>query len=251
LAHSKFAREKEPVTIQERLGFREPKSTLSGRACRSNSPDATPEVAVRGRKSFPKVQDVLKRYGRLEEQLEDLKKAGCDRAQLLTALDLAFLTDESWESLLGMSLKEFKAAIQQIKDCADTIADIENSHLIWWVSLEIRDPSFVATYEAPTLSVRLSDFARELEKLRSFYGPKHKPSLHTWKAHVVAMVIEATKKPHDPEVSALISAVTNNPKYSEKRHGNWRRENQELIELHREKQRERRLKGIPPPPPPR
>jgi hypothetical protein len=204
---------------------------------------------VRGRKSFPKVRDVLKRYGRLEEQLEDLKKAGCGRAQLLTALDLAFLTDESWERLVGMNLKAFKAALQQIKDCADTIARIEKSNLIWQVSVETPLPEFLTTYEAPMLSERLRDFARKLQKLRSFYGPKHKPSLHTWKAHIVAMVIEATKRPHDPEVSALISAVVDDV-YSEKAHQAWREKYHWLIKSHRKGLRERRLNRVPPPSPP-
>jgi len=160
------------------------------------------------------------------------------------------MTDASWENLLGMNLDAFKATIKQIKDCANTIARMENSHLIWWVSLQVRLPEFVSTYEAPTLSERLRDFARKLEKLRSFYGPKHKTTYHTWKAHVVAMVIEATKRPHDPEVSALISAVLNDHKYSEKAHQKWRLDHPELIERHRERLRERRSKRVPSPPPP-
>ena len=234
-----------------RLAGRSEKQPL--RACLPLTPipDAKPEVALQGKKTFPKVEDIVANHPRLNDALEALVKAGCDRAQLLTALDLVFLTDESWEGLLGMDLRAFKRAMKQIADCADTISRLENSELIWYVSVQARLPDFSATYEKPTLPERVRDFARRLQKLRSFYGPDHRPRYHIWKVHIVAMVLEATHRPHDPEVSELISAIRDDAKYSEKAHQKWRLENNELIEGHRERLRERRSHRVPPPPTPR
>lgn len=180
-----------------------------------------------------------------DKHLQALVKDGCNRDELISLMELAFFADESWKHLAGMDLRAFKRGINQVRHCAGLIERLNRSQLVYHASIEIRLPPFVSIQESPTLPERLRDYASKLDFLRSVFGPKHKRRRHAWKAWIVAIVTEDTKKPHDPEVSSLIGAVLDESKYSEKAHQAWRLEHSDLIEVMREKlQQHRRKKGL-------
>lgn len=202
---------------------------------------------MRGNDSFFQVERILIEHSALK-QLDSLVSSGCERTWLLAALTLASWMDHSWKSLVGTNLSSFKATIGLLSVCADRIEAIDRSELIHHVTIETRNPKFVVLCEGPTLAMRLREYADHLEVLRSLYGPKRKIRLHAWKSHIVAVVIEDTKRPHDHEVSALIAAVLDDTRYTEKAHQAWRRKHDDFIELQRELVRERRNPSPPPPP---
>lgn len=173
-----------------------------------------------------------------ESALDDLQRlvnAGCDRGQLIAELDLAFLADESWEALVGMDLRRFKAVIKDIRDCAAAMDGLYRSDLIHRLSIEHRHPLFVRIYDRPTLPDQLHVFANAIKRYSELLGPKEKIRGHVWKARIVALVMEDTHRPHDREVSALIQAVSDHPEaYSEKAHQAWRAKHQKLIETMRQ-----------------
>jgi hypothetical protein len=94
---------------------------------------------------------------------------------------------------------------------------------------EFQLPQFVDLPGHTSLSERLRAYADGLDYLRRFFGPKKKLRQHVWKAQLVAMVVSNTGAPRDREVSALIGAVLDAPKYSEKAHQAWRLSHAELI----------------------
>ncbi len=178
------------------------------------------------------VESVLKEHA-TDFQLESLVRAGCDRSQLLTALELVCLADESWKSLVEMNLRAFKGAIGQIRHCADMIDRLNRSHLIYRLSIEHRDPRFAGIHELPTLAERLRGYANLVDQQRYLFGPKRKIRWQMRKAWIVAIVIEHTGKPHDREVAALIASVLDLRKYSEKAHQAWRVKHTDFVEMMR------------------
>jgi hypothetical protein len=188
---------------------------------------------MRRRKTLSDVGRVLEEH-LAYQHLEVLVDAGCDRQQLLIALNLVFLADEeSWETLVGTSLRGFKKAIKEIEACAGLIERLNGTHLMYRVSIEHRDPRFVGIRESPTLPEKLREYAKNLDSLRDPYGPKRKIRAHTWKASIVAIVKESTGKDYDRQVSALIAAVLDNGDYSEKAHQAWRLKHSSAIEIMR------------------
>jgi len=157
-------------------------------------------------------------------------------------MQLAFLAEESWETLVGVDLRSFTAAIAQIRGCAGVIDRINASELIYRVLIEHRDPRFAWLRGSPTISERLREYANTLDFLRRVHGPKRKIRAHAWKAWIVAHVLEDTKRPHDLEVSSLIAAVLDDPKYSEKAHQAWRLKNTDILQMMVETLRERRYR---------
>ena len=194
-----------------------------------------------GKKPFSSIETVFQDHEALRH-LQALVDAGCDRNELIMLMDLAFLADESWETQIGMRLRDFKGAITGIRHCADTIDRLNRSELIYRASIEHRIPGFVGLWESPTLAERLREYATVLDWLRRFFGPKRSIRLHVWKAWIVAVVTEDTKKPHDSEVSFLIAALLDNPKYSLAAHQRWRLKHLHHIEVMRKKLHDRRLK---------
>jgi hypothetical protein len=184
------------------------------------------------RSSLSKVERALVEYS-ADSELESLVNAGCERDRIMRTLALAFLTDESWRTLLEMDLRAFKVTLRQVRDCAAIIDRLNRSNLINHVSIEIPDIRFAGVHQSPTLPDRLREYANGVESLRRFIGPEHKIRMHVWKAWLVGIVLEQTGKAHDPEVSALIAAVLNNPKYSEKAHQAWRLKHSSLVEKQR------------------
>lgn len=174
--------------------------------------------------------------------LQTLINAGCKREEVLSLLELAFWTDESWKQLVGMDLPRFKGEIRQIRHCADIIDRLNRSDLIYHASLEIQYPQFVELSKSRTLPEQLREYADSLDSLRRVFGPKPKPRRHAWKAWIVAVVTEDTKAPHDREVSSLIGAVLDDPEYCEKAHQKWRLDHTDLIERMRIKLLQNRLK---------
>jgi hypothetical protein len=196
---------------------------------------------VKGKKRFSSIETVVQDdFARRDLQI--LVDAGCDRNDLITVMDLAFLADESWETQLGMKLRDFKVAISHVRHCADTIDRLNRSKLIYRASIEYRIPGFVGLRASPTLAERLREYATLLDWLRRVSGPKHSIGLHTWKAWFVAIVTEDTKKPHDLEVSSLIATILNDSNYSQDAHKAWRLKHLPIIELMREGVQDRRLK---------
>ena len=201
-------------------------------------------------KRLSQIERVLKNHASLPH-LQTLENAGCDRKELIAAMELAFLADASWEKLVGMDLRALKRTLAQIRDCAGVIDRLNRSELIYRLSIEHRDPGFVGLNEPPTLSERLRKYAGLLNDRIKFFGPKRKIQAHVWKAWIVAHVVEDTKKQHDSEVSSLIAAVLHDRKYSEKAHQAWRLKHRDQIEMMVRTLREHRLgrlKDLPPPP---
>lgn len=201
-----------------------------------------------GKKSLSDVEHVLQDHKALPH-LAILVDAGCNRGELLAAMEISFLADESWPKLVGMDLRAFKTALVLIKHCARMIDRLNRSELIYRLSIEHRKPWFVGLHESPTLPERLREYATQLDSLRGVYGPKLKVRQHAWKAWVVAMVTEETRKPHDREVSSLIAAVLDDSKYTERAHQAWRLKHSDLIEMMKEKlPKHRRKKALQSPP---
>ena len=193
------------------------------------------------KKALSNVEDVLKEHG-AEHDFETLVKAGCNRGELIMTLELAFLADESWETLVGMDLRSFKTDIAKVRHCADLIERLNRTELIYRVSTEGRIHRFAAVYDSPTLPERLHEYASNLNSLLGVVGPKPKHRTHAWKASIVAIVRESTGKDHDKEVSALIAAVLNHDDdddYSVKAHQAWRAEHKDEIERMQRRVRER------------
>jgi hypothetical protein len=200
------------------------------------------EVAMGHNKVLSDLERVLLDHG-ANPQLESLVTAGCSRAALKAILELSFLTDESWKTLVGTSLRGFKVAIKQIRHCAGLIERLDRSDLMYRVSIELRDPRFAEVHRSPSLPERLREYAKTVDSLTRTFGPKHKVTKHFWKARLVATVLEQTGKAHDPEVSSLIAAVLNDDDYSEKAHQAWRLKHGPLIENERLRERARRCRS--------
>jgi hypothetical protein len=199
-----------------------------------------------GKKPLSEVESVLDEHVALPA-LQALEDAGCNRGELIAAMGLAFLTNESWKGLVGMNLRGFKRAIRHIRDCAGTIEQFNRSELIYRLSIEHRDPGFVGLHESPTLPERLREYAKLLDHRRQLFGPRRNFRGHAWKAWIVAIVTEDTRSPHDPEVASIIAAILNNPKYSEKAHQMWRLKHKDFIEMMKTKLQKRRFEhGLPP-----
>jgi len=200
-----------------------------------------------GKKTLSRIERVLQDHAALP-QLQALAAAGCDRVELIAALDLSFLADESWETLVDMDLRAFKRAIAQIRDCAGMIDRLNCSHLMHHLSLETRDPRFVGLHASPTLPEQLRVYANLLDSVREERGPDHPIGRNTWKAWVVAIVTQDTKRPHDREVSSLIAAILDDSKYSESAHREWRLKHKDGVKMMRkilqDHRRKRALQSI-------
>jgi hypothetical protein len=194
-----------------------------------------------GKKIRSDTERALQDYAALP-YLQTLVDSGCDRNEIISYMQLAFLADDSWETLVNMNLKAFKGLIKQIRDCADIIDRMNRTELIYHLAIETRDARFVGLHESPTLAERVRDYASKLDSLRGVFGPDRNLRRHAWKALVVANVIEDTMKPHDLEVSSLIAAVLDDPRYSPDAHKAWRLKHMPLIEGMRKTLQDRRLK---------
>jgi hypothetical protein len=203
------------------------------------------EVAMGGEKPRSEVESALDEHVALPA-LQALEDAGCNREELVGALGLSFLVNESWKGLVDMDLRGFKRAIKHIRDCADTIEQLNRSELIYRLSVEHRDAGFVGLHESPTLPERLRKYANLLDHRRQLFGPKRNFRGHAWKAWIVAIVTEDTGSPHDREVASIIGAILAPQKYPEKAHQAWRLKHQDFIEMMASKLKEQRFeRGIP------
>jgi len=194
------------------------------------------------------IERVLKSTGAIQD-LKSLVAAGCSRDDLLVALQLAFLADESWKEQVGMDLRQFQRCITEIGHCAKIVDRLNRSKLIYRASIELRIPGFVDLLHSPTLSEQLREYALKLDRLRLLLGPKRKIGVHVWKAWIVAMVTEATRSPHHREASAIIGAALG-INYSEVAHRAWRLKHAEWIEMMRPKLPKHRRSSVPAIPPP-
>jgi hypothetical protein len=93
--------------------------------------------------------------------LQMLADAGCIRAELISLLELAPWTDESWENLVGMDLRAFRSLVSQIRDCAGKIDRLNRSELIYHCGFELGDPRFAWVRESPTLPEQLFEYAED------------------------------------------------------------------------------------------
>jgi hypothetical protein len=196
------------------------------------------------KKSLSSVERIL-RDNVADPDLQALVDAGCNRDELVSALELSFLTNESWKELVGMDLRGFKSAIARIRDCAGVVERLNRSELIYRVAIEQPDPRFVGLHEPPTIPDRLRAYANLLDTLPSLYGPKRKTMGHTWKAWLIAIVMTDTKKPHDREVSSLTAAILGDSGYSRQAHQAWRLKHTNVIEMMTKKLLEHRRKNRP------
>jgi hypothetical protein len=189
-------------------------------------------------KALSEVERVLIKHS-AQRELKSLVNAGCDRGRLMAVLQLAFLTDESWRTLSGMDLRTFKSELRQVRHCAHVIDRLNRTDLMYRVSIEFRLDRFAGLYRSPKLPDQLREYAKAVGSLPQLLGPRHKHTLHAWKAHLVAIVLEQTGKAHDREVSALMAAVLENQEYSEKAHQAWRLKYGHLVERERVRIRSR------------
>jgi hypothetical protein len=202
-------------------------------------------VEVRRTRILTEFERLLEDRGGARKDLHTLVEDGCNQAELSSVLQLAFLANESWQALVGMNLRGFKTVLAEIKNCADIVERLNRSELIHRLSIEHRNPLFVGLHDSPTLPDRLREYAKRLDQQTELFGPKRNHRKHLWKALIVAIVTEDTKRPHDAEVSAIIAAVLKDMKYSEKAHQAWRLKHRSYIE------RMRALRKPPLMPPPR
>jgi len=201
-----------------------------------------------GTKSLSEFEVRLQDHAKARSDLRALVKDGCNQAELISALQLAFLaTDESWKELVGMNLRAFKTALTQVRGCSDVIERLNRSELVYRLSIEHQDPLFAGLHQSPTIPERLREYVALLEHRRRLFGPRRSIRTHAWKAWIVAIVTEDTQSPHDPEVSSIIAAVLEDSRYSEKAHQAWRLKHKGFIEMMRTKLRQQRSKaGLPP-----
>jgi hypothetical protein len=176
------------------------------------------------KRSLSDAERILKENGALPD-LQALARFGCNREGLISVLEIAGLADDSWTTRLGrgMDRRKFLSIMEQIRECANLIARLNRSELIHTLSVELRDPWFAALHNRPTLPERLRYYAQSFELLPKVFGPRRRNREDSWKALLVAQVLEDTGRPHDKQVSALIAAVLDLRKYSEQAHGKWRR----------------------------
>jgi hypothetical protein len=200
-------------------------------------------VAVNGKKPISRIERALEEYGALPH-MQTLVAAGCKRDEILAAMKLAFLADESWEKQVKMNLRTLKGSIAQIRHCSRIIDRLNASELIYRASIEYRIPQSVGLRESPTLAQRLREYADMLDWLRHVFGPERNIRRHTWKGWIVAIVMEDTKRPHDREVSSLIAAVLDDSRYSESAHRAWRSKHTDVVDLMRETLQEHRRENV-------
>jgi hypothetical protein len=178
------------------------------------------------------------------DYVQALADAGCDRTELLSLLELEFWTHESWSELVGMDLRAFKVLISEIRNCAGRIKRLEESELMYHLRFELPNSPFERLREQPVLSTRLREFASLLDAARAQVGPKRRPRLNAWKARVVATVSTRVGRVCDREVSAIISAILQEPNYTEKAHQTWRLKHAGLIAKAMRSVRDRRRPGV-------
>jgi hypothetical protein len=191
------------------------------------------------------VESVLDEHNALDH-VQALADAGCDRIEVLSLLEWAFWTAESWKELVGMDLRAFKALTSEIRNCAGKIERLEKSELMYHLRYELPNSSFERLREQPVLSTRLRDFASLLDDARTHVGPKRRPRLNAWKARVVATVSTRTGRVCDREVSAIISAILQETNYTEKAHQTWRLKHAGLIAQAMRSVTDRRRPGVVP-----
>jgi hypothetical protein len=158
--------------------------------------------------------------------LETLVDAGCDRAEIIAALNVlgARFADDSWEHLTGLKLKPLKSAVKRFRNCADAI-DSLNSRPLMWAAIVYgikHNPDF---YNIPRM-LRLYADMLEFEIKNS--GPKKHPLLNICKALLVDMA-QRCGGPHDKEVAGLIGAVLGR-EYDTKSHSEWRANHEALLD---------------------
>lgn len=201
-------------------------------------------VAMSGKKIRSDTERALEEHAALPS-LQTLVDSGCDRSELISYMEVAFMADDSWKTLVDMNLRAFKGSIKKIRDCAGVIDRLNRSELIYHMSIEAKDARFVGIHESPTLPVRLREYADKLDWLRHVFGPKRNIRLNAWRGWIVAVVMENTEKPHDREVSSLIAAVLNDSQYSESAHRAWRSKHIDVIDAMRKTLKEHRREKHP------
>ncbi len=153
------------------------------------------------------IEEVLKEKSCLKD-LETLTSLGCDRRWMLTLLrtvgvgqQISDSKEKSWESLTGLSRRSLRAAVGKWRRSALEIERFNLSFLGWFLGVQSGHKYFSSS---PNLIRRC---ACTVERQLAFAGPKKRPFLNCFKAYLVAYVHETTKRWHDEEVSALISAA--------------------------------------------
>jgi hypothetical protein len=161
-----------------------------------------------------------------KRDLETLVEAGCDRAEILSILQVldSQFVDESWERLTGLKLKQLKGAVKRFRDCADRI-DRLNSHRVMWAAIVYGPRGNRDFYNIPRL-LRLYADMLEFEIKNS--GPKKHPLQNTCKALLVDVALSCGG-PCDKEVAGLIGAILGLD-YQTKSHSEWRANHQPLLD---------------------
>ncbi len=154
--------------------------------------------------------------------LDRLVELGCDKEYLLVSLTLLntpFFSDD-WEDQFGMTRKQLEGFIRRLRTYS---RDIQTHQKGWQTFVDLYPDSKTRIFlEMPNL---LDRYAEYLSLLQKQSGPKRHKMRNTGVCLLVQYVKNKTGRYYDREVSALISAVEDNPRYDTSRHSNWRRTN--------------------------
>ncbi len=154
--------------------------------------------------------------------LDALVSEGCDPVLILSvlqALRSQWPHVDNWKKLTGMTLDQTKRFIEAIRRTADGIQET-HSHALGF--LLIQSESTKCLTHLPTF---LRRYAQQLQAATKLFGPRKHAISKVWKCHLISHVLNATGKPHDKEVSELISAALNGQTYTADVHKVWREQN--------------------------
>ena len=167
--------------------------------------------------------------------LEKLISCGCTREELLFRLLLLHsktTASNTWQRLIGMERRQIKSATSGLARCAGQVARINRSQVFMllcqkapavWESLypRIREPGIEGMIAK--LPLILCTYEKTLEQCSKEFQPGKRFNLHAAKEEFVKYVCAKTGKPHDREVSAMISAMLDDDNYSPDDHLQWRK----------------------------
>jgi len=119
-----------------------------------------------------------------KEDLETLVRAGCDRQEILSLLELlsSGWVNDSWKHLTGLELNALKSAVKKIRDSAKTIREL-NRHRMMWAAISYGPVGCQEFYDLPKL---LGLYADLIESEIACSGPKRR----FWESAVKALLVD-------------------------------------------------------------
>lgn len=155
-----------------------------------------------------------------EGDLDKLVFRGCNKRRLLFELGVLMGDPpriDTWRGLLGLEYRQLKAAVARMEKCADEISALNSG--VTARGLMDAEPRYRLFRLLPRQLRLCARFWWVYSK--ASLRPRAHPSLNAAKSRLTRHVIEMTGKPHDREVSALISATLGKT-YDAVAHRAWR-----------------------------